>query len=213
MRLGNQCARGASRNTLSAVDATRHVHSFVKRSSDSRFGTAVDEVNTGDTLDFVADAHTSSALNTFFGIPNNRFTGGIDWIMISLSDEPPTADTKRLGKHPKVAVSIAFAKEAVVGMVGEQQFDDGSSGIDNAVRLGFDLHASGNRKGTGRHETSLSFDFYDTDSASTGWCESFVVAEGGHINSGAAESVQQHFALGGFDVTTIDFNLDGIGHV
>jgi hypothetical protein len=198
---------------LTAVDATRHVQPFVKSGADGRFGTAVDEVDAGNALDGVADENAFSAFDTFVGIPDNRFAGRINRMMVSLSDESSSANAKCFGKFPKLAVSIAFAEEAIVGMIGKEQFDNGSSGIDHAVGLGFDFHTGGNRKDATWYETSLSFDFDDAHSAGTGGGESFIVTEGWHDNSGAAESVKEHFALSGIDLTTIDFDLDGIRHV
>jgi hypothetical protein len=71
MGLGNQCSSRASGHTLATVDTTRHVRSLIESGPDCRFGTAIDEINTGNALDFVADENAFSALDTFFGIPDN----------------------------------------------------------------------------------------------------------------------------------------------
>jgi hypothetical protein len=167
VRLGNERTGRTARYTLTAVDATRRIHPFVKGGSDSCFGTPIDEVNASNSLYFVADTDTFSAFDTFFGISDDGFTGRIDRISVTLSDEPPFADAERFGKQPKLAISIPFAKEAIVGMIGEEQFDNGSSSIDDPVSLGVNFHSGGNGKGTGRNEASLSFDFDDADAAGT----------------------------------------------
>jgi len=213
VRLGNKRTGRTTSDTLTAVDATRDIQPFVKRGTDRRLGATIDKINTGNPLDFVANPDTFSAFDTLFGITNNGFAGRIDGIRVTVSEESSPADTERFGKFPKLAISIPFTKEAIVGMVGKEQFDDSSPGIDNAVGLGFNLHSGTHGKGAGGDETSLSFDFNDADAAGTGGSKSFVVAEGGNINSGTAESVKKHFALSGVDLTTIDFNLNGMGHV
>jgi hypothetical protein len=139
VRLGNECARRTARYALSAVDATRYIHSFVKGSTDGCFGAAIDEVDASNALYFIANADAFSAFNTFFGIANDGFAGRINRMMVALSDEPSLADSKRFGKFPELTVAISFAEEAIVGVIGEEQFDDHSSGIDNAVGLGFDF--------------------------------------------------------------------------
>jgi hypothetical protein len=107
---------------------------------------------------------------------------------------------------------VPFAKETIVGMIGEEQFDDHSSGIYNAVGLGFDLHSCTYGKGARWYETSLSFDFDDADTAGSSGRKSLVIAEGGDIDSDAAQSGEEHFAVGGINLATIDFDLDGMGH-
>jgi len=213
VRLRNQCTGRTTSYALTAVDATRHVNAFVEGGADDGFGAAIDKINAGNTLYFVADPNAFAALDTLFAVSNNGFAGRVDGISFSLSDESSPVNTECLGKFPKLAVGVPLAKEAIIGMVCKEQFDDGSPGIDNAVGLGFDLHASTNGKGTGGDKASLSFDFDNADAAGTCWRKSFVVAEGWHINSGTAECVEQYFAGGGIDLTTIDFDLNGLGHI
>jgi hypothetical protein len=212
VRLGNECARWTTSGALTAVDATGYVHSFVKGGTDDRFGTAVDKINARNALDFIANTDAFSAFDALFGISDNRLAGRVHRIGAALSDKSPAADSERFGKFPELAGAVAFAEEAIVGMVGEEQFDDHSSGIDDSVGLGFDLHSGGYGKRTTRHETSLSFDFDDADSAGTGGGETFVIAKGGDFDSHSAESGKEHFSLGGIDLAAIDFNLNGIGH-
>jgi hypothetical protein len=169
MRLGNERTGRTCCYTLTAVHTTGHVHSFIKGGADNRLGTAIDKIDAGNALYFVADPDALSALDTLFVIADNRFAGGIDGISAALSDESSAANAEGFGKFPKLASFIAFAKEAIIGMIGEEQFDDHSSCGDDAVSLGFDFHPGGYGKGTGGDEASLSFDFNDTDAAGTCW--------------------------------------------
>jgi len=175
-------------------------------------GTAIDEVDAGNALYFVASTDAFTAFDTFFAVTNDGFAGRVDRICVSVSDESPPVDTERLGEFPKLAVCISFAEEAVVGMVGKEQFDDGSSGIDNSVGLSFDFHSCTDGKGTGGYEASLSFDFDDADAAGTCRYKTFIMTESRHIDSDSLESVKEYFAYGGIDLATIDFDLDCIGH-
>lgn len=213
MRLGNECAGRTTGYALSAVDATRYVHSFIESGADSRFGASIDKIDASDSLYFVADTDTFPAFDTFFGISNDGFAGRIDRISIALSKESAAADTEGFGKCSELAISISFAEKAIIGMIGEEQFDNGSSGIDDTVGLGVDFHSGTYRKCTRGHEASLAFDFYDTDAAGSCWREPLVVAERWYFNSGTPEGVKEHFALGGIDLATIDFDLDGMGHI
>jgi hypothetical protein len=116
-------------------------------------------------LNFFANPNALSAFDTFFGITNDGFAGGINRISAALSDESAANDAERLGEGAQLTVSVTFAEQAIVGMIGEEQFDDHSSGFDDAVGLGFDFHTGTDGKGATGNECSLSFDFDDADSA------------------------------------------------
>ena len=85
--------------------------------------------------------------------------------------------------------------EAVVGMVGQQQFDDGLAGLHGAGRMRADLHALGHGKGATGHQAALPLDLHDAHAAGAAGRQAFEVAERGHFDRRAAQGGQQHFAL------------------
>jgi hypothetical protein len=211
MRLTDQGTRRTVRDALTAVDTTRNVESFVKCCSNDCFGTAVDEVDTGNSLNFIADPNTFSAFNTLFRVSNNGFTGSIAGKRAFLTDEPAMPDSERIGKCLKLATTVPFAEQAVVGMIGKKKLNNHSPGFNGSVGMGLDFHPGGDGKSTTWNESALSFDFNDADSARSGGGETFIMTESRNVNSDAPQSFEQGFAGYGINLPVINFNLYGVG--
>jgi hypothetical protein len=212
MRLADERTRRATGNALPAVDATRHIDPLVERSAHRHLGAAIDKTNAGNRLYFVADSDTFTALNTFFAISDNRFPRRIDGIRAALPDKSPTANSKRLRKFSKLTIPIPFTKKTIIGMIGEEQLHDHSSGIRHTITLRIHLHSRSNRKGTCGDKIPLSFNLHHTNPAGSRRREPFIITQGGDFHSGTAKSGQEHFSLSGINLTTINNNLDSVRH-
>jgi hypothetical protein len=63
------------------------------------------------------------------------------------------------------AVFVADAVEAIMGMMGQDKFEDGFAGFNYFGAAGSDLHFVHDRLGTGCLEKAAAFNFTDTDPA------------------------------------------------
>ena len=206
--LGGERAGRARGHALAAVDAAGDVHSFVERVADERFRAAADVVEAGDRLNVFADAHAAAAKDAFARVAHNRRTRFVDRTVVLFAGVAVAAHTQLDRKGLQFAAAVPFAVEAVGRMVRQEEFKNGAARFDDARRVGFDLHAVGNRERAGGNQRALAFDFADAHTAGAGRRKTFHITEGRNFDPRAIQSRQQHFAGFGFDRFTVDFNVN-----
>ncbi len=86
-------------------------------------------------------------------------------MLIAVAGVASLTNAKSFGQLLQFAISVAYAIEAVVGMVGQQKLDDGLAGADGARGMGLDFHALSDGEGTGRLKCALSCDLYKANPA------------------------------------------------
>ena len=94
-----------------------------------------------DALDLGADAHAAAAEDALLGVADDRVAGVVDGELLALALEEPLAHAHRVGQVLQLAVAVALAGLAVLGVVVEQQFDDVAPGLADLGRVGLHLHA------------------------------------------------------------------------
>ena len=118
------------------------------------------------------------------------------------------ADAQFGGQRLQFAVLAAVAGLAVAVVFGQQQFDDQPPRLAHAARVGVDLHALGDRHGTGRGQVHHPFDLDHADAAGADGLQSFDVAERGDADARLLSGVQDRGAFGDFDGRIVDRQLD-----
>ena len=211
LALFGQGPGGADGHALAAVHAARYVQALVEGRADLRPRAAADEVDGRDVLDLFADPHALAAEDALGRIADDRGAGGVQRVPRAVAGEAAAADAQLLGQLLQLAVAVADAIQAVVGMVGQQQFDDRLAGLDGAGRVGLDLHAVGRGKGAARHQAPLAFDLDHAHAAGAGGREAVDVAERGHLDARPPQRGQQHLALFGPNLSSVDFDVDHVG--
>jgi len=114
------------------------------------------------------------------------------------------------GPFLKFAGLVSDAVEAVVGVVGEEEFDDGFSGAEDARGVGFDFHVGCDGVGAAGDEAWGAFDFDDAHAAGTGGRQAFDVAEGGHGDADTFQGGEDGFT--GFCLYVLAVYFD-VNHV
>ena len=116
-------------------------------------------------------SHTRTHLPQRMHLAGSRTIEGLEVSSVvprAVAGETPLPDAQLLGQLLQLAVAVAAAIQAVVGMVGQQQLDDGFAGLHGPGRMRADFHAVGDRKGTTRHQAALAFDLDDAHAAGAG---------------------------------------------
>ena len=118
-----------------------------------------------------------------------------------LAFEGDFLDAETFGEGLEFAVAVLLALEAVVGVVGEDEFNHGFAGVDDAGSVGEDFHAFHAVSGAGRGEVSTTLDLNDTDTASARFVFKFhpiklEIAKSGNIDTVHAGSFKNSGAFG-----------------
>ena len=108
------------------------------------------------------------------------------------------------------AFAALVADRAVERMVDEQELHRRFLRGDGARRLGEDLHALGNRLGTGRDRLGRALDINETHATVGGHAEFLVVAESRHVGADRVGHLDEHLAWSRFDRLAVDFNVDDV---
>ena len=128
------------------------------------------EVNprpTADGLDLVADRFAAAAEDALFHVAHHRRRevhhrlGGFSLVL-------GLADAEVFGHGLQAAIAVLRAGEAFVGVVREDQLQNGLPGVDDAGCVGADDHPFRADGFAGRSQVFASFDLYDADAADTG---------------------------------------------
>ena len=127
----------------------------------------------------LAGSRTIEGLEVSSGVPR------------ALAGEAPLPDAQLLGQLLQLAIAVADAVEAVVGMIGQQQFDDRLAGLHGAGRMRADLHAVGDGKGATGHQAALAFDLDDAHAAGAAGGQPVEVAERRHLDGRAPQRRQE----------------------
>jgi len=165
-----------------------------------------DEVDGGHALNFFAHAHALAAEDALGRIAKDRRARHVEVVTRTLAGKPPLAHPKLVGQGLQLAVAVPRTVEAVVRMIGQEQFDDRAPRLHRPGRMGLHLHAAGHGKGTTGHQAALALDFHNAHAAGAAGGEALHVAQRRHTDACPAQRRQQHLARLGLDRSPVDFN-------
>jgi hypothetical protein len=105
----------------------------------------------------------------------------------------------------KLAGAVSHAIEAVVGMIGQEQFDDRLPRLDRPRRMRLHLHAVGDGKRATGDQTALALHLDHAHPARAAGRQAVQMAERGHADARTPQSGQKHFILFGLNRMAVDF--------
>ena len=201
----DQRAHRAHRHALAAVDAAADVEALVERRADPRLAAAPDEVDRPDRLHLLAHAHALAAQDALRRVADNRRARHVHARRRPASEVVPAADAELRGEVLQLALVVPGAVEAVVRVVGEEQFDQRAAGVDGARRMGLHLEAGGRRKRAARHEAALALDLDHAHPARAARRQALVVAQRGNLDAGPPRRPEQRVAVLRLHLASVDF--------
>ena len=215
------CANGAVRRALTALDAGRLSELDICCRSHDRLFAASDELERPDVLHLLANFCTTSALDALVGIEDKRRSGGVVLAVKNFLRERNFADAEIGSDVLKFAVARARALQAVVRVVCEDKLEDGATNLNDVRVVREDLHSVDGFRAARSEELRAWHEFarlsaarnelsYDTDTAACAGLEVGVVAQCRYLNIGLHCGLEDIRALSDFDLCAVDFNLDHI---
>ena len=162
--------KGAGRTdgyALAAIDAVGRQDRIVEGRAEDRSESPAYDRQGADGLDLVADRFTAAAEDALFHVAHHRRRevhhrlGGFSLVL-------GLADAEVFGHGLQAAIAVLRAGEAFVGVVREDQLQNGLPGVDDAGCVGADDHPLRADGFAGRSQVFASFDLYDADAADTG---------------------------------------------
>ena len=177
MRVGESAGR-TGRYALAAEFAVFQAARFTEGRLRHGLEAAVDDRNGPGHHHFVADPGTATADDAFI-----RFKGDE---RIVLTDRQLPFFARKSAEPGPVAVGQILQRagagrltaHAVIGMVGEQEFDDGLAQTGQLRAFGGDHHAGLGRSGAGGQGSRHSFDLHDTEPTAAIGLQAVVMTEG-----------------------------------
>ena len=185
--------RGANGDALATIDTGGDIESFIEGRPDLGAGTAADEVDGPHLLHFLAHPNTLAAQDALGRVADNRRTRCVQPVLALFAGETALPYSESFSQGLQFAVAVADTVQAIVGVIGQQQLDDGLAGLDRTGGMRLDLHAVGDREGTARHQGPLTFDLDGAHPAGSRRRQIGNVAQGGHLDSHPAQRRQKHF--------------------
>jgi len=119
------------------------------------------------------------------------------------------ANVHIFGMLLQFAVTIPLAIQTIVGMISQQQFDNGLSGQNYTRRVCFYFHPLFHLKGTGGDKHVASFEFNHTQAAHTRGNELLHAAKRGHFNPNTIEHFEYGFTALNLYRFIVYFNFKG----
>jgi hypothetical protein len=116
-------------------------------------------------LDYTAGFQAAAAKDAFIRVPEKGRGRGIFGQAPELKFKRIVPDAVFGCQALQFAVFVADTVKAVLGMMGQDKFEDSFTGLDNFGASGFDVHLVHNRLGTSCLEKAAAFNFTDTDPA------------------------------------------------
>jgi hypothetical protein len=98
-------------------------------------------IHDSNTLNVVANGHTSATQNAFGTVTNDRWTRTVDYILGSDTLEPEFVNLDLFAQILQLAVLISVAAQTVFGMVGQDQFIQNFPNLPDFGRIGFNDHS------------------------------------------------------------------------
>ena len=153
-------------NALAAGDARHGIERSLERRTDVGVKSAGICADNGDVLSLTC-CDAAAAEDAFFHVAHHRRRevhhrlGGFSLVL-------GLADAEVFGHGLQAAIAVLRAGEAFVGVVREDQLQNGLPGVDDAGCVGADDHPFRADGFAGRSQVFASFDLYDADAADTG---------------------------------------------
>ena len=174
--------------------------------------TAIHEVDRADFLDLFADADALSAQDALVRIALDRGARDVQLVVQLLSAVATFTHAECVGLVLELARSAADAVEAVVRMVGQQQFDDRLACSQSAGAMRHDFHSFADRERTTGHESRTAFQLDNAHSARTGRKEVLHITQRGHRDARTLHGLENGLAGVGDDLAAVEFNGNFFAH-
>ena len=169
--------RGADVDALPALDADRFVHVRPVGRGDDGLEAAALLAQVVDALDLAADADAAAAEHALLGVADHRVARQVDRHFLAAALEVPCPHAQRIGQVLQLAIAVALAGLAVLGVVVQQQFDDVAAGLADVGRVGLHLHALPHLLAAGGHVEAHPLDLDHAHAAGALQAQVGMVAE------------------------------------
>ena len=124
------------------------------------------------------------------------------------SDERVLADAEADGEVLQLAVAVLGALQTVSGVVGEDQLEDGSAGVDDAHRVGAHHHIGHTLGDAGGSQVTAAGHFHHTNTASAGFVVNAQIvqlkmAKGRNIDTHTLSGFKNSCTFGYFNFSVV----------
>ena len=203
---------GAVRRALAAADAGRVGQRNIAGGGNARIEAAIEKAERPHILILLADLNAAPAEDALAGIEHNAVRGIVQREVRNDVIEAAAGQAEVGGEILQLAVLIAQAGEALVGMAGERQLEHGAADLNNLRRLGEDLHVVFDGSATGTHHSAVALVLDDANAAGRGGIQIGMLAERGYLYVNLACGFQN--GCTGLDVNGQPVNpgLNFLGH-
>ena len=140
----------------------------------------------------------------FSGIAHDRMAGQLDGEVLAAALEVPRPHAHRIGQVLQLAVAVALAGLAVLGVVVQEQLDDVAAGLADVGRVGLHLHALPHLLAAGGHVEAHILDLDDAHPAGAHQAQIGVVAEPWDADSQPFAGLHDRRAFGDRDRRAVD---------
>ena len=162
-----QGAGRTNRHALSTVGTVGFLEHPVKSRGDGGIESPADSPEHPHRLHLVAHAFAAAAKDAFVHVAGNG--GRLFFLargLLALVGHP--ADIEPGNQFLEFAVIALWTGQAVVRMIGQNQFGYGFAGAYDTGGIGSDHHTFRNHRRTGRSQVTASLHFHDADAARSG---------------------------------------------
>ena len=162
-----QGAGRTNRHALTTVGTVGFLEHPVKSRGDGGIESPADSPEHPHRLHLVAHAFAAAAKDAFVHVAGNG--GRLFFLargLLALVGHPP--DIEPGNQFLEFAVIALWTGQAVVRMIGQNQFGYGFAGAYDTGGIGSDHHTFRNHRRTGRSQVTASLHFHDTDAARSG---------------------------------------------
>ena len=201
---------GASHDALTAVHAGGGVQRNLHGGTDHGIKATVVGTDHADALHIAASSNTATAQNALAGIAHDRGGGAVHAGLSHCALEAVLVHAVLLAESLQLAGGGAYAGEALLIVVGDQQLQIGLAGSHDLGRVGDDLHAlaDGVYAGGDHTEGSAALGYLNkAQTASADLVDLLQIAKSGDVDAGFLSGIQNGSALGGSNRDPIDFQI------
>ncbi len=175
--------RGADVDALPALDAHRVVHVGQVGGGHDGVEAAALLAEVVDPLDLGAHPHAAPAEHAFLAVADDAMAGKVQGEPLPLALEVPRPHAQRVGQVLQLAVAVALAGLAVLGVVVQEQLDDVAAGLADVGGIGLHVHALPHLLAAGGHVEAHVLDLDHAHAAGAHEAQVAVVAEAGNADA------------------------------
>jgi hypothetical protein len=190
------CSYRAGMDTLPAHNTGAFKQLFTQSGYDHGLLAAVFHAQGMNSLNITAGSYATAAKDTFVRIPEKGRGGTVFAQPFDLQFKGIFPDTVFCRQALQFAIFVADTIQAILGMIGQDKFQDSFAGFQDPGASGFYIHSFCCRLGTGCLEQVAAGHFTDTDPAVCFDRLVGMMAEGRDIDPGFLGCLQDSRAFG-----------------